>query len=127
MQALAEWRIELAVVAEPYFIPPDRANWLEDVTGSVTIVGPFAAGSLPLSAHTRGRGYVVAQWEETAVVGVYFSPNRSLAEFEEFLDRVGIEVGRLLPGPVLVMGDLNAKAIEWGSPRTDARGETLSG
>jgi len=56
----------------------------------------------------------VAHWGETVVVGVYFSPNRSLADFARYLDRVGVIVGRLLPGPVLIMGDVNAKAREWG-------------
>jgi len=68
---------------------------------------------------------VVALWGEIVVVGVYSSPNRSLAEFEEFLDRVTVAIWPLLPGPVLVMGDFNAKSAEWGSPRSDARGETL--
>jgi len=125
MQALAEWQIELAIVAEPYYIPPDRNNWMGDTTGSVTIVGPHTTNSLPLLVHTRGERYVVAHWGETAVARVYFSPNRSLAEFKEYLDRVGAVVRRLLPGPVLIMGDLNAKAIEWGSPRTDARSKAL--
>jgi len=125
MQALAEWQIELIVVAEPYYVPPDRSNWMGDTSDLVTIVGSYTTNFLPLSAHTRGEGYVVTHWGETAVVGVYFSPNRSLADFEKYLDRVGTIVGRLLPGPVLIMGDLNVKAKEWGSPRTDARGEAL--
>jgi len=91
MHALAEWQIELAVVAEPYFIPPDRRNWMGDTTGSVAIIGSYTTNSLPLSAHTRGEGFVVAHWGETAVVGVYHSPNRSLEEFESYLDRVGTE------------------------------------
>jgi len=47
MQALAKWRIELAVT-EPYYIPPDRSNWMGDTTGLITIVGPHTADSLPL-------------------------------------------------------------------------------
>jgi len=125
MQALAEWQIELAVVAEPYAVPPNKNNWLGDTASSVTIVGSYTTDSLPLSAHTKSEGFVVAHWGETAVVGMYFSPNRSLAQFETFLDRVGAVVGRLMPGPVLIMGDLNAKAKEWGSPKTDTRGEAL--
>ncbi|KMQ86989.1 reverse transcriptase, partial [Lasius niger] len=35
------------------------------------------------------------------------------------------EIGRHLPGLVLVAGDLNAKSVVWGSPATNARGEVL--
>ncbi|XP_046974642.1 uncharacterized protein LOC124540911 [Vanessa cardui] len=58
-------------------------------------------------------------------VGVYASPNRSLAEFEQLLVEVGALIGQASPNPVLVAGDFNAKSTAWGSPATDARGEAL--
>jgi len=54
---------------------------------------------------------VVTLWGEIVAVGVYCLPNRSLAEFEEFLDRVAVAIRPSLPGPVL-MGDLNAKSTK---------------
>lgn len=104
-------------MAEPYYISESRSDRLGDIVGSVAIVVSSAADSLPFSAHGRGlRG---------GLVGVYFSPNQSLADFEQFLDQVGTVVTRSLSRPVLVMGDLNAKAADWGSPRTDAKDEAL--
>lgn len=43
---------------------------------------------------------------ELAVVGVYFSPNISLADFEAFLARVGAVVTRPLPSRVISMRSL---------------------
>ena len=123
-QALVEWRIELAIAAEPYYVPT-RSNWLGDDDGSVAIIGSGGRDALPLSLLGRGEGYVAAKWGEIAVVGVYYSPNRDLAQFEEYLGRVSAEIGRHLPGLVLVAGDLNAKSVVWGSPATNARGEVL--
>ncbi|KAA5655380.1 hypothetical protein F3G58_31315, partial [Pseudomonas aeruginosa] len=60
------------------------------------------------------------------VIGAYFSPNRSFAEFERFLGGLEVLLHRLGSRPVIVAGDFNAKCTAWGSPRTDARGEALS-
>lgn len=59
------------------------------------------------------------------IVGAYFSPNKSLADFESFLVELGAVVNRYHPRPVLLLGDLNAKSAAWGSPVTDAKGEAL--
>lgn len=124
LQSMVEWQIEMAVVAEPYFVPP-RDNWVGDVDGLVVIVSSGVTGIPPPVVVARGRGYVAVEWRETILIGVYFSPNRSLVEFETFLDGVGALIGQTLPRPALLVGDLNAKSLAWGSPATDARGEFL--
>ena len=83
MQTMAEWLVDLAVVAEPYSIP---GRWLGDRDGLVALVSRPATDSPPLSLLERGPGYVAAAWGEMALVGVYFSPNRPLRDFEEFLE-----------------------------------------
>lgn len=91
----------------------------------VAIYSGEGHGSLPFSCLERGRGFVVALWGETVVVGVYFSPNRSRAELEEYLGEVEAAIRRHLPRPVLVAGDLNAKSGAWGSSVTNAKGATV--
>lgn len=125
LQSMAEWLIHVAVVSEPYFVPPDNSNWVGDIDGLVTIISSVAAGTLPFSIVARGSGYVAVRWRDIVIIGVYFSPNRSLAEFEVFLGGLGALIGQTLPRPVLVAGDFNAKSTAWGSPLTDARGEAL--
>ncbi|KAA5557157.1 hypothetical protein F3G48_32875, partial [Pseudomonas aeruginosa] len=93
-----------------------------DVDGSVAIVMRQSAALPPLGMVARGSGYVVVRVHETVVIGVYFSPNRSLAEFERFLGGLEALVHRFESRPVILAGDLNAKCTVWGSPRTDSRG-----
>jgi len=56
---------------------------------------------------------------------VYTPTSLSLAVFEAALGEVEGVVRSSLPGPVLVMGDFNAKSAVWGCPYGDRRGETL--
>ncbi|XP_028041925.1 uncharacterized protein LOC114251742 [Bombyx mandarina] len=97
IQSMAERLTHLAVVAEPYRVP-SVPDWAGDIDGLVAVV------------------------QRLLVVGVYFSPNRPLAEFESFLDELGQVVGRSRSGRALVFGDLNAKSSAWGSPVTCPRG-----
>ena len=125
VQSLVQWSIQLAIVAEPYSIPT-RDNWVADNTRVVALVTQVTAGSPPFSRVEKGAGCVAALVGKLIVVGVYLSPNRILAEFEEFLIRLGEMVERHRPAEVLVAGDLNANSSVWGSAKTDVRGVTLA-
>ncbi|XP_076393336.1 uncharacterized protein LOC143265394 [Megachile rotundata] len=124
LQALTEWDAGLGVVAEPNRVLV-QSNWTGDDLASVAIFWSGRRGSPPCSLVERGRGFVAVSWGDTVVVGIYAPPSWPLASFELFLDEVRLCVSHCLPRPVIVLGDFNAKATAWGSPRTDARGETL--
>lgn len=119
---MAEEGIELAVVAEPYFVP-NQSRWVGDRDGLVAIVGGF--DTPPLSVRTRGQGFVAINWRELVIVGTYFSPNKPIADFENFLVQLGRVVSAAYPSQVLLMGDMNAKSSAWGSNVTDQRGDLL--
>ena len=123
-QAMAEWSINIAVVTEPYYVP---SHWLSDLNGVVTVIRQPSTDSPPLSLVEQGPGYVAVIWGDTAIVGVYFSPNRPISEFETLLTALSTVVGRLAPRQILVAGDFNAKAVSWGNPATkcNLRGQLL--
>ncbi|XP_045772159.1 uncharacterized protein LOC123872072 [Maniola jurtina] len=123
LQSIAEWQIDVAVACEPYYVP-NQSHWVGDLDGSVVVVTGNNT-STPLSAIESGPGYAVAKWGEFVIIGTYFSPNRSLAEFEAYLDSVRAAVLRQTGGRVIVLGDLNAKSRAWGSPSTDERGRAV--
>ena len=123
VQSIAEWSVDIAVVCEPYLVP-DNTNWIGDLDGSVTVVSGDNNGPT-LTPLERGSGYVVAGWSNYVIVGVYFSPNRSLAEFETFLDSVRAAICRQSQGKTLVLGDFNAKARAWGNPTSNSKGEAV--
>lgn len=63
VQTLAEWKIDVAVVTEPYQMPR-RHNWLGDTGGLVAVVREAAANATPLYPVAKRRGYVAAEWGE---------------------------------------------------------------
>ncbi|XP_026325038.1 uncharacterized protein LOC113234028 [Hyposmocoma kahamanoa] len=112
---MAEWGVAVAVAAEPC------GNWAGVREETVVIAASTAGNSPSLVVKERGSGFVAAIWGEVILIGGYFSPNRSLAQFEAFLETPERAVRRAAPAPLLVMGDLNAKSAAWGSLVSNAR------
>ena len=106
-QSLAERRIGLAAVAEPYSIP-DASRGAGDLIGSVAIFWNGSAGIPSCSVIERGRGFVAAKWGDLAVVALEVSPNISRTEYAFFLDGLAACVRRLGACPSPVLGDFNA-------------------
>ncbi|XP_047534367.1 uncharacterized protein LOC125069009 [Vanessa atalanta] len=107
LQSMAEWGIDLAVACEPYYVPP-LPHWVGDSDGTVVVLAKSGTGP-SISLVERGSGYVVVGWGEYVVVGTYFSPNRSLAEFEIYLGFVRSAVARQSPKPTVVLGNITAQ------------------
>ncbi|XP_076248027.1 uncharacterized protein LOC143187674 [Calliopsis andreniformis] len=124
VHTLREQKIGLAVVTEPYNIP-DLPDWVGSRCSSVTITWTWTPASPPATVIETGEGCVAVQWADIAVVGCYVSPNTDLASYETYLDGLEACVRRCMPRPVIVLGDFNAHATAWGSPRTNRRGEVL--
>ncbi|XP_076298586.1 uncharacterized protein LOC143217828 [Lasioglossum baleicum] len=124
VHGLAERQVGLAVVTEPYSVP-DSSPWVGDDGGSVAIWARKGREFPPGSVVERGRGVLLYKWGRLLVAGCYISPNCDLAEFEGFLDRLKVMITSHLAGPMLVLGDFNAKSTGWGNPKTTARGEAL--
>ncbi|XP_041987956.1 uncharacterized protein LOC121739522 [Aricia agestis] len=123
-EEILESKIDVAVAAEPYRVL-NRDDWLGDADSRVALVfGPKVAPPTSRGI-TRGNGFVSAKLRALTVVGVYFSPNRALADFESFLLRLTTFVEGT-SGPVIIAGDFNAKSTLWGSPATDARGRVVA-
>ncbi|KAL0896218.1 hypothetical protein ABMA27_012157 [Loxostege sticticalis] len=120
LQHMAEWLVDVAIVPEPYWVPPDRDNWVADSEGLTAVI--VSSGQLELVA--RWSGFVVAKWRGMLVVGIYLPPRRTVSAVEVGLDRL-TSVLRQSPLPALVAGDFNAKATAWGETETDSRGELV--
>jgi len=124
---LAERGCGLGIVTEPYEVPKNHPLWMAFSCGKAVITWRAATHFPPCTLIEAGEGYVAAQWGRIAALSVYLTPALDVARFTRRLDRMGECVRRLLllPSPVLVASDFNAKSRLWGSPQSDTKGNVL--
>lgn len=77
-----------------------------------------------VSGHGRGDDFVWIRLGGITLFSVYLTPNCPAMEFESKVSRIE-DALRQLPGELVVAGDFNARAIEWGMPETNRRGKLL--
>ncbi|XP_037303080.1 uncharacterized protein LOC119193535 [Manduca sexta] len=66
VQSLAQWSIHVAVVSEPYFVPP-RDDWAGDSDGSVAVITGVPPAPRPSKKSSEGTGRPKSGSEDTCV------------------------------------------------------------
>ncbi|XP_043272051.1 uncharacterized protein [Venturia canescens] len=96
------------------------------ITNETETTAIWVRGATQSRVSNRGVGddYVWAKVGAVTYVSVYLTPNCTAAEFERKVALLEDGI-RDLPGDVVVAGDLNARAIEWGMTETNRRGRLL--
>ncbi|XP_054272719.1 uncharacterized protein LOC128992994 [Macrosteles quadrilineatus] len=101
---------------DPHFWFPDSlgtaACWVRNSTEA------------PVRDHGRGRGFVWVRCRDVTFFSVYLTPNEPIREFRLKIDRLEDSV-RGTVGHVVVAGDFNARAVEWGMTSTNSRGKYI--
>lgn len=72
-----------------------------------------------------GEGVIGVELEQTWYVSCYFSPNRSVAEFDTYLEELDRFLKMLQTRQIVVCGDFNAKSKACGAKTTDKKGDKL--
>jgi len=118
-QLLLEKGTDAVIISEQY-TKANCGNWLQDDTGTAAI-WIISTGSFPILNSGRGNGFVWVKGSRYSVISCYLTPNNPIAEFEAKLDSIE-DCAREIGEPLVMTGDFNAKAVEWGSSDTDPRG-----
>ena len=121
-QLVLEKDTDLLIISEQY---QDRNSpiWFADTLGTAAIWIPNPA-KVPVENHGAGKGFVWVKSRGITYVSCYFTPSDRIPDFQEKLDLLEDAI-REEEGKLLVAGDLNAKATEWGMPSTDSRGKRI--
>lgn len=121
-QLAFESRTDLLIVSEQYRNMEGQA-WYADQTGTAAIWVRDRM-KIPVHDNGKGEGFVWIRSERVTYVSVYLSPNGGIAVFRERLEALEDFI-REIDGEVVVAGDFNAKAPEWGMDRYCTRGNTV--
>ena len=121
-QFAAETKADLVLISEQYQ-NKDPVSWHPDISGTAaiwvrdgTLLGVLAQG--------RGDGFVWIRCSGITFFSVYLTPNETMPDFRRRLDALEDAI-LSTDGRILVGGDFNARALEWGMPHTDSRGKRI--
>lgn len=119
-----EKNAHIIFVSEPNKSLVNNPGWYvdKDFDGAIKVTDR----SLPVRRWGSGHGYVYITIAETVMVSCYFSPNISFQEYEKKLNEMdeGIFRQKRKQQKILITGDFNAKAAEWGE-KTDPKGTLI--
>lgn len=121
-QLAYEKKADLIVISEQYQ-DKQSATWYPDTLGTAAI-WILDTRKIQISAHGKGRGFVWTKIGMVSFFSCYFTPNEPAQLFRDKLGELEDAVVNTM-GPVVVAGDFNARALEWGMPNTDRRGRLI--
>lgn len=121
-QAAIECNHDVAIIAEPYQIPSGNGKWVADKAGiaAITVTGKFPIQEI---ISTDEEGFVIAVINGIVMCSCYAPPSWPIEKFDRMLDRLTEKL--TAKSPVVIGGDFNAWAEEWGSRVTNQRGFSL--
>jgi Reverse transcriptase (RNA-dependent DNA polymerase)/Endonuclease-reverse transcriptase len=120
-QAIYEMKADVVLISEPYFVPNNNA-WLSDDTGKAAI---WTCSDFPIQQtdERKNKGYTHGKINGIHIFSCYAPPSITIEEYEEMLNHLVDEARSL--HPVVIAGDFNAWAEDWGSRVTNRRGQLL--
>lgn len=121
-QSTTESMCDVAIIAEPYRIPSDNGNWVGDSSGitAIQVMGRFPIQEV---VDSSSEGFVIVKINGIFVCSCYAPPRWTLEQYNRMLDALTEKL--IDRRPVIIGGDFNAWAVEWGSRLTNPRGYSL--
>ncbi|KRF85672.1 uncharacterized protein Dvir_GJ25635 [Drosophila virilis] len=120
-QTTRETRIDVAIISEPY-TPKHIGVWHESLDAGAAL---WSCGQAPyqLTQRMARKGFARAKCGRIYVYSCYIPPSIPLAEYTAIIEDIAQDAhGK---SPVIIAGDFNVWATEWGSSRTTPRGTIL--
>lgn len=121
-QTARESEADILLISEPYKVPNSNNRWVCDKTRKAAIVICESTPFQQIAADPQ-EGFAYAQYKGVHFYSCYSSPNSGNTAFEETINRL-VDHARGKK-PIIIAGDFNAWAVEWGSQRTTYRGASL--
>jgi retron-type reverse transcriptase len=121
-QQMAVSSCDVALISEPYKSPSLGGLWVTDKSGSVAIntCRKYPIQEVVSKDH---EGFVIVKIHGVYICSCYAPPRWSILEFESMLDLITNATAN--KKPLVIGGDFNAWAVEWGSRITNPRGQSL--
>lgn len=121
-QIMLEHKSEVAIISEQHS-KLKSGLWFEDTTGTAAIWVTSGA-KFHAIRHGSGDGFVWTTSSDYTIISCYLTPSDPIDTFQAKLDCIE-DAARAIGGKLIIAGDFNAKASEWGMDSTNARGRKI--
>ncbi|GJQ78881.1 hypothetical protein Trydic_g52 [Trypoxylus dichotomus] len=118
-QLAFETNTDIVLISEQYR-NRDQPTWFSDPL-STSAIWISSSRNIRVEGHGSEEGFVWVRCEAMTIFSCYVTPNESIQQFRTKADALEDAIFNT-QGEVIVGGDFNAKAIEWGMPHPDSRG-----
>ncbi|KAJ8963710.1 hypothetical protein NQ314_005431 [Rhamnusium bicolor] len=115
--------MDIIIASEPNKKLVQESRWITDSRIDVAVY--IRNKDLEIGNIRREAGYVCIKIRDYNVYCGYSSPNIPLDDFKQYIDGLMEDVTSN-SGKSIILGDLNVKSPEWGSPTTDNRGAYMA-
>lgn len=121
-QIMLEHKSEVAIISEQH---SELRNglWLED-TSKTAAIWVMIGAKFHTIRHGAGDGFVWATGKDYTIISCYLTPSDMIDTFQTKLNCIE-DVARRIGGKLIIAGDFNAKASEWGMNTTNSRGRRI--
>ena len=117
MQTVIETKVDVVLISEPYKKPSVPRWWTDkSQTAVLWVRNNFIVSNIDADAHD---GFVSACVNGITIYSCYLAPSINLAAYQNILDH--LTHNSRGKDNILIGGDFNALAVEWGSKRTSPR------
>lgn len=121
-QIVLEQKADIAVISEQYN-KKTSGFWIEDDSTTAAIWIPTPRVN-QIKGHGKGNCFVWVQLQDITIMSCYLTPSDTIDIFETKLYDIEDKI-RDIAGRIIVAGDFNSQAVEWGMRTTNSRGRRI--
>ncbi|CAK9820187.1 Putative 115 kDa protein in type-1 retrotransposable element R1DM [Anthophora quadrimaculata] len=126
-QKMNESQMDIAVISEP---PKNKGvgKWIMSIDDKAAIY--INDKKIRVKNLIQEEGYAGCEIKGFVLISAYFSPNKTLRDFERFWEKLADKIRKVGNTRIILAGDLNAKHVIWtkklGRQGNNKRGEIIA-
>lgn len=121
-QLVIEKQVDAVILCE-FYRQRSQGTWVEDESGTAAIWLP-KENDTALAERGVGECYAYIRTKGLTLMSCYLTPSDRIGDFDEKLNHIEDEA-RELGQHLIISGDFNARAVEWGTDTTNSRGRKV--
>lgn len=121
-QIAKEQEADVIIISEQY-THMRNGIWIEDESRTAAIWLPCCR-QYDIKNSGKGNGYAWLQIDTLTIISCYLTPSDTIELFQQKLNEIE-DFSRTICEDIIIAGDFNSRAVEWGMKTSDSRGRKI--